>query len=104
MAGMAPSGGDDEVKYNVNAPVSVDGGTGIDKLAILGTEFPDDFVITADNIWGAGLNVRYDAIEIVEISTTGDRVRDRALSAIGARGVILSDSMKWCSASFSLAP
>jgi hypothetical protein len=60
-------GGDDEVKYNINAPVSVDGGTGIDKLAILGTEFPDDFVITDDNIYGAGLNVRYDAIEIVEI-------------------------------------
>ena len=60
-------GGDDEVKYNVNAPVSVDGGTGIDKLAVLGTEFADDIVISDDNIYGAGLNVRYDAVEIVEI-------------------------------------
>ena len=25
--------------YNVNAPVSIDGGTGFDKLVILGTEF-----------------------------------------------------------------
>ena len=31
-------GGEDEVSYNVNAPVSVDGGTGFDKLVILGTE------------------------------------------------------------------
>ena len=60
-------GGDDEVQYNVNAPVSVDGGTGIDKLVILGTEFADDIVITDHGIFGAGLNVRYDNIEIVEV-------------------------------------
>ena len=39
-------GGEDEVQYNVNAPVSVDGGTGFDKLVVLGTEFADDIVIT----------------------------------------------------------
>ena len=60
-------GGDDEVKYNINAPVSVDGGTGVDKLAVLGTEFADDFVITDKGIYGAGLNVRYAKIEIVEV-------------------------------------
>ncbi len=41
-------GGEDEVQYNVNAPVSVDGGTGFDKLVVLGTEFADDIVITAE--------------------------------------------------------
>ncbi len=60
-------GGEDEVQYNVNAPVSVDGGTGIDKLVILATEFADDIVITARGIYGGGLNVRYSTIEIVEV-------------------------------------
>jgi len=60
-------GGQDEVRYNVNAPVSVDGGTGFDKLVILGTEFADDIVIRKDGIFGAGLNVRYDNIEVVEV-------------------------------------
>ncbi len=60
-------GGEDEVSYNVNAPVSVDGGTGFDKLVILGTEFADDIVITSKAIYGAGLNVRYTTIEVVEV-------------------------------------
>ncbi|MGH3372673.1 MAG: hypothetical protein ACRDPR_22025, partial [Nocardioidaceae bacterium] len=60
-------GGEDEVSYNVNAPVSVDGGTGFDKLVILGTEFADDIAITATAIYGAGLNVRYTTIEVVEV-------------------------------------
>ncbi|MFZ1411071.1 MAG: hypothetical protein WAS07_06420, partial [Micropruina sp.] len=60
-------GGDDEVQYNVNAPVSVEGGTGIDKLVVLGTEFADDIVITAAGIYGAGLNVRYSTVEIIEV-------------------------------------
>ncbi|MGU3646985.1 hypothetical protein ACLBXX_18660 [Microbacterium sp. C23T] len=60
-------GGEDEVQYNVNAPVNVDGGTGFDKLVVLGTEFADDFVITDKAIYGAGLNVKYTTIEILEI-------------------------------------
>ena len=60
-------GGQDEVRYNVNAPVSVDGGTGFDKLVILGTEFADDIVITEGGIFGAGLNVRYSTVEVVEV-------------------------------------
>ena len=51
----------------MNAPVSVDGGTGFDKLVILGTEFADDIVISVKGIFGAGLNVRYDNIEVVEV-------------------------------------
>ena len=57
-------GGEDEVQYNVNAPVSVDGGTGFDKLVVLGTEFADDFAITDKAIYGAGLNVRYTTVEV----------------------------------------
>ena len=60
-------GGQDEVRYNVNAPVSIDGGAGFDKIVILGTEFADDIVIRADGIFGAGLNVRYTTVEVVEV-------------------------------------
>jgi len=60
-------GGEDEGSYNVNAPVSVDGGTGFDKVVVLGTEFADDIVISVKGIFGAGLNVRYDNIEVVEV-------------------------------------
>src|SRR4030095_1454967 len=51
-------GGEDEVQYNVNAPVSIDGGNGFDKVAVLGTEFPDDFAITKDGVFGGGGQVR----------------------------------------------
>ena len=60
-------GGDDEVRYSMNAPVSIDGGAGYDKVIILGTEFPDDIVVTATAIYGAGVNVRYTTVESVEI-------------------------------------
>ncbi|MBC7133329.1 MAG: hypothetical protein H5U16_09525 [Roseovarius sp.] len=60
-------GGQDEVRYNVNAPVSIDGGTGFDKVVILGTEFADDIVITDKAIYGAGLNVRYTTVEVIEV-------------------------------------
>ncbi len=60
-------GGDDEVQYNINAPVSVDGGSGFDKVVVLGTEFPDDFVISEKGIFGAGVNVRFTTVEVVEV-------------------------------------
>src|SRR5690606_19862891 len=50
-------GGDDFVQYNINAPVSVDGGTGFDKVTVLGTEFADNFVVTEHGIFGAGINL-----------------------------------------------
>src|SRR3546814_7818012 len=53
--------------YNVNAPVNVEGGTGFDKLVVLGTEFADDFVVTDKAVFGAGLNVKYSTVEIIEI-------------------------------------
>ncbi|WP_294608493.1 hypothetical protein [uncultured Roseovarius sp.] len=60
-------GGQDEVRYNINAPVSVEGGTGFDKLVVLGTEFADDIAITDKGVFGAGLNVRYSTVEVVEV-------------------------------------
>src|SRR5207253_8775188 len=59
--------GNNQVEYNINAPVSVDGGNGFDKLVILGTEFADHIVVTAKGIFGAGLTVTYQNIEVLEI-------------------------------------
>ena len=55
------------MQYNVNAPVSVDGGTGFDKVAILGTEFPDDFVIRRRASSAPALNLRFENVEVVEV-------------------------------------
>jgi len=49
--------GDDLIRYNINAPLDIDGGAGFDKVVVLGTEADDAFVITEDGVFGAGLNV-----------------------------------------------
>ncbi|PYR14346.1 MAG: hypothetical protein DMF94_34420, partial [Acidobacteria bacterium] len=59
--------GTDTIQYNVNAPVDLDGGAGFDKVIIIGTEFADNFVITDQGVFGAGLNVRYQNVEAVEV-------------------------------------
>ncbi|NDV63154.1 LEPR-XLL domain-containing protein [Puniceicoccales bacterium CK1056] len=64
-------GGADEdlIAYTMNAPVSIEGGDGLDTLVIIGTVFPDNFVVTKDGIFGAGLSVRFTGIEKVEVDT-----------------------------------
>ena len=42
------SDADDLFEYNVNAPVSINGGAGFDTVVALGTEIDDAFVITED--------------------------------------------------------
>ena len=64
---MRAGGTSDEVRVNVNAPVSVDGGTGFDKLSVLGTEFADDLVVDNHGVAGAGLAVRNAAVEVLEV-------------------------------------
>ncbi|MEA2274818.1 MAG: hypothetical protein QOI98_3526, partial [Solirubrobacteraceae bacterium] len=59
--------GDDHVEYNVNAPVDIDGGEGVDTMVVIGTEVGDQFVITRDSVQGAGLNVFFVAVERVEV-------------------------------------
>src|SRR5262249_10589656 len=59
--------GNDFIEYNLNASVSVDGGTGFDKLLVLGTEFGDSFVVTDQGVFGAGLAVAYSNVEVVEV-------------------------------------
>ena len=59
--------GDDTIRYNIDAPVQVDGGTGFNTLVLLGTEADDTFVITKDGIFGGGLNVAYTNIQAVTV-------------------------------------
>ena len=59
--------GDDHIQYNINAPVSIDGGAGADTVVVLGTEIADNFVITEDGVEGAGLNIDFTAVEKLEV-------------------------------------
>ena len=59
--------GQDHIEYNINAPVSIDGGDGVDTIVVVGTEADDNFVVTMTGVMGAGLNVTYEAVEKVEI-------------------------------------
>ena len=59
--------GDDHFEYNINAPVAIDGGAGVDTVVVIGTEQADNFVIQKDGVMGAGLNVHYVNVEKVEV-------------------------------------
>ncbi|MFA7063647.1 MAG: calcium-binding protein, partial [Methanomethylophilus sp.] len=59
--------GDDNIQYNINAPVSIDGGAGVDSVAVIGTEQDDNFVITSNGVQGAGLNIDFSGVEEVEV-------------------------------------
>jgi hypothetical protein len=54
---------DDHFEYNINAPISINGGLGFDTVVALGTERGDAFIITDQGIFGAGLNIRLDGVE-----------------------------------------
>jgi Ca2+-binding RTX toxin-like protein len=60
-------GGADTVMYNLNAPLKIDGGAGVDKVVVLGTEVGDSFWITESGIYGAGLNVAFEGVELAEV-------------------------------------
>ena len=76
--------GQNQVEYNMNAPVSVDGGAGFDKLVILGTEYADHIVVTAKAIYGVGVSVTYTNIEVLEIDALeGDDTIDVLSTATG---------------------
>jgi Ca2+-binding RTX toxin-like protein len=63
------NGGDgtDTINYAINAPVSINGGAGFDKVVVLGTPFNDNFVITSKGIFGANLNVTFVNVESAEL-------------------------------------
>ncbi|GAX18396.1 hypothetical protein FisN_2Lh003 [Fistulifera solaris] len=54
--------------YVVNSLVDVDGGTGNDKLIVVGTEADDRYVITADSVFGGGLSISFTNIEAIALT------------------------------------
>ena len=67
LTDLSGDAGADFVQYAVNAPVKIDGGDGFDTVIVIGTEFPDDFVVTKNGVFGAGLNVSFTNIEFLEV-------------------------------------
>lgn len=63
-AGENPINGPD---YVVNSLVDVDGGTGVDKLLVVGTEEDDTYVVTDGQIFGGGLSINFANLEIVTV-------------------------------------
>jgi Ca2+-binding RTX toxin-like protein len=64
---LSGGAGADLIRYAVNAPVNINGGDGFDTLVVIGTEFGDDFVITKNGVFGAGLNVNFVNIESLRV-------------------------------------
>jgi len=76
--------GTNQVQYNINAPVSIDGGNGFDKVVVLGTEFADHIVVTEKGVFGGGLTVSYANVEVLEIDALeGDDTIDVLSTAPG---------------------
>ena len=59
LTDLSGGAGADLIQYAVNAPVNIDGGDGFDTIIVIGTEFGDDFVVTKDGVFGAGLNINF---------------------------------------------
>ncbi|HEX6130279.1 MAG TPA: hypothetical protein VF044_01015, partial [Actinomycetota bacterium] len=59
--------GADFISFTVNAPVRIEGGDGFDTVTVIGTEFGDDFMVTAQGVFGSGLFVTYNGIEKVVV-------------------------------------
>ena len=59
--------GHDYIQYAVNAPVSIDGGTGYDTVVVIGTEFNDTYVVTPEGVYGAGRYVTFINVEQLRV-------------------------------------
>ena len=72
----------------------IDGGDGFDTLTVIGTEFGDDFVITDEGVFGAGLFITYTGLEkiVVDAIEGNDRFfiestsEEVALEIVGGLG------------------
>jgi len=60
--------GFDNPDYLVNSLVDVDGGTGTNRLTIVGTEFGDLYVIQDGKIFGGGLSIKFVNIAFLDVA------------------------------------
>lgn len=92
------SGGDDEFQvvdpaedlpdYVVNSLVDIDGGTGTNRLTIVGTEAGDRYVIQDGAIFGGGLSVKFTNIAFLDAS--GEEGDDEFVILSTSPSVLLS--------------
>src|SRR4029079_9274806 len=75
LTDLSGGAGADLIQYAVNAPVHIDGGDGFDTVIVIGTEVNDDFVLTSNGVFGAGLNV--DFVNIESLVVDGGAGNDR---------------------------
>ncbi len=97
--------GDDYIEYNVNAPVSINGGGGSDTVSAIGTEGDDVFLVTANGIFGAGLTITVDGVEeflevdgldghdTFYIQSTADGVITRLIGGYGSDAFIVTGDL-----------
>ena len=65
---VAGGSGNDAVEFVANAPITIEGGDGIDTVRVLGTFRGDQYIVDSDSISGPGLNITFSTIEILEIN------------------------------------
>lgn len=87
--------GADTIEYSINSALKIDGGAGTDSVIVLGTEGDDNFMVTEDGIFGAGLNVGFHGVEIAEVDglegddtfyilSTSEKVETTIIGGLGA--------------------
>ena len=54
--------------YLVNSLVDIDGGTGTDRLTLVGTEFGDKYVIQDGKVFGGGLSIKFTNIDLLDVA------------------------------------
>lgn len=54
--------------YLVNSLVDIDGGTGNDRLTVVGTEFNDRYVVQEGKIFGGGLTIKFTNINFLDVT------------------------------------
>ncbi|MBW2291415.1 MAG: hypothetical protein JRG94_03790, partial [Deltaproteobacteria bacterium] len=102
---ISGGGGADTIRYAVNAPVSIDGGDGLDSVTVIGTEFADEFVVTRDGIFGAGLNVSFVNIEFLKvdgaegddnfyIQSTNENILTQVVGGLGSDTFQIADGVE----------
>jgi hypothetical protein len=71
LAALFGGAGFNRYDYLQNAPVEINGGTGIDTIVIVGTPIGDVFIVTDTYIAGAGRIVNFTNIEAIEVDGGG---------------------------------
>lgn len=63
---------DEDPDYIINSLVSVDGGTHMDNLVVVGTEADDSYFVSDSAVMGGGVSVSFRSIDTLDVSTEED--------------------------------